>query len=370
MTNYHLIQTGNGCYAGIKLLLFLSYPPDSSEGGPTKAELLNLLQHCEVCGLSRLSSAVSSRAPSPSPSLMSIIYPGLKPVNGHDSLQGTPLNTPLLGRPLYGVGGALGNTFQPIRVPHSNSNASLSSSDPNGIIPPVLGSNTPTSASVSKQVTKDKETVSDKQQTVGDIDVETRSDQPRESGDEDQNSTTESSIPPLVPSQLKEKQRQVVSRESTPVHKKEQLIETSTHQRSRSNEIDYMSADAYSYRSKGTSAFRTPSDSGFRPLSVDSARSSLTSGVLSSKSRPSSYSSVRRTSSSSTTSRGSEVTLTSEDSVQRSRIGSLGSRETESTSANWFKELDSSIISDYFGSSEQIEHYLRSDEPLLKITDC
>ena len=346
--------------------------PDSSEGGPTKAELLDLLQHCEVCGSSRLSSAVSSRAPSPSPSLMSIIYPGLKPVSGRDSLQGTPLNTPLLGRPLYGVGKALGNLFQPIRVPHSNSNTSITSSDPNGAIGPAnLTSNTTTAASVSKQTTRDETVpITNNQQPVGGSDVDTRSDKQRESGEEDQNSTAKSSASPLVPTELEEEHGETVSQKTTPVHQKEPLMETSTHQRSRSNEIDYMSADAFNSRSKVTSAFRTPSDSGFRPLSVDSARGSLTSGTLSLRSRPSSYSSVRRTSSSSTASRGSEVTLTSEDNAQRSRLGSLGSRESESTSANWFKELDSSFISDYFGSSEQIEQYLRSDEPLLKITDC
>lgn len=47
---------------------------DKGDGGPTRAELLELLHNCDVsCGTSSL---VSSRAPSPSPSLLSLIFPG------------------------------------------------------------------------------------------------------------------------------------------------------------------------------------------------------------------------------------------------------------------------------------------------------
>lgn len=47
------------------------------EEGPTQQELLELLQQCEI-SQSRSSSAMSSRVPSPSPSLISLVYPNLK----------------------------------------------------------------------------------------------------------------------------------------------------------------------------------------------------------------------------------------------------------------------------------------------------
>jgi len=47
------------------------------EEGPTQQELLELLQQCEI-SQSRSSSAMSSRVPSPSPSLLSLVYPNLK----------------------------------------------------------------------------------------------------------------------------------------------------------------------------------------------------------------------------------------------------------------------------------------------------
>lgn len=47
---------------------------DKGDGGPTRAELLELLHNCDAsCGTS---SMASSRAPSPSPSLLSLIFPG------------------------------------------------------------------------------------------------------------------------------------------------------------------------------------------------------------------------------------------------------------------------------------------------------
>ena len=55
----------------------LSYYVGPIEEGPTQQELLELLQQCEI-SQSRSSSAMSSRVPSPSPSLISLIYPNLK----------------------------------------------------------------------------------------------------------------------------------------------------------------------------------------------------------------------------------------------------------------------------------------------------
>ena len=60
-------------------------------------ELLELLQHCDVrTAASLVSSTLSSRAPSPSPSLRSIIYPGIKPPLGSTGIPASPLSTPVL----------------------------------------------------------------------------------------------------------------------------------------------------------------------------------------------------------------------------------------------------------------------------------
>lgn len=57
--------------------ILLSYCVGPIEEGPTQQELLELLQQCEI-SQSRSSSAMSSRVPSPSPSLISLVYPNLK----------------------------------------------------------------------------------------------------------------------------------------------------------------------------------------------------------------------------------------------------------------------------------------------------
>ena len=57
------------CVLGVSLLS----APDKGDGGPTRAELLELLHNCDAsCGTSSL---VSSQAPSPSPSLLSLAFP-------------------------------------------------------------------------------------------------------------------------------------------------------------------------------------------------------------------------------------------------------------------------------------------------------
>jgi len=219
-----------------------------------------------------MSSAVSSRAPSPSPSLMSIIYPGLRPASGRDSLQTTPLNTPLLsGRTVYSPA-----TFQPI--PQSSSSQSISTSD--------------TTATTSTLVTVTAK------------------------------STATQDPPDPAPSTEQAVSKTTTSANPTPVHNTHP--DFSSHQRSRSNEIDY-----HTTASRPLSAFRTPSDSTTqRPSSVDTA--------------------------SLNTDRGPSGGI-------RIRLGSADSK--------WLQET-TNIISDYFGSSERIEHYLTSDDPLLRVTDC
>jgi hypothetical protein len=104
---------------------------DLNSGGPTQEELLEQLQKCDICA-SRVSSVVSSRAPSPSPSLMSIMYPGLKPPT-----QAASTPTALLRN--LGPPPPNNNVFQPIRRNSATgSNLSLSTAAVQVATPPVL----------------------------------------------------------------------------------------------------------------------------------------------------------------------------------------------------------------------------------------
>ena len=53
------------------------------------------MKNCDLAGASQSSSTISSRTPSPSPSLMSIMCPGYKPTITVSHI-GTPISTPLL----------------------------------------------------------------------------------------------------------------------------------------------------------------------------------------------------------------------------------------------------------------------------------
>lgn len=83
--------------------------------GPTQEELLLLLQNCDLSGASRPGSALSSRTPSPSPSLMSIMCPGYRPIGANDSSRtSTPIGTPLLRH-------SNSDDLQQQRQPHTHS---------------------------------------------------------------------------------------------------------------------------------------------------------------------------------------------------------------------------------------------------------
>ena len=101
---------------------------DASDGGPSKPELLALLQNCDISPASRVSSTFSSRAPSPSPSLMSIMYPSIK-LPGGRGVPASPLSTPVLnvGRAskMHATAAGGDNLFQPICMSHSNSSTSF-----------------------------------------------------------------------------------------------------------------------------------------------------------------------------------------------------------------------------------------------------
>ena len=283
-----------------------------------------------------MSSAVSSRAPSPSPSLMSIIYPGLKPVSGRDSHTGTPLSTPQLGRTLHTSPST--NMFQPIHTSHSNNSLSTAEA-----VAPQSSLATVSARRPSPEVPEP-----DQQQ------------EKQEAGRE----TSEVST------------ARTISNHSSPVHNTPPTVESSTHQRSRSNEIDYI-------LSSRSSAFRSPSDaSSFRPLSVDSTPfpKATPKDSVSNTSTEGERSRLGSTGERSRLgSAGERSRLGS--AGERSRLGSAGERSHQestgersqlgSAGSAWCKENDSSIISEYFGLSEQIEQYLRSDEPLLpRVTDC
>ena len=83
-------------FFSFSFIFFLYFFSADPEQGPTKQELLDLLKNCDLAGASSSNSIVSSRTPSPSPSLLSIMYPGYKPVNVGVSRIDTPISTPIM----------------------------------------------------------------------------------------------------------------------------------------------------------------------------------------------------------------------------------------------------------------------------------
>ncbi|XP_019849833.1 PREDICTED: SH3KBP1-binding protein 1 isoform X2 [Amphimedon queenslandica] len=78
------------------LEIYHKLPPDQEKKTLSQQELLHLLKNCDLAGASRSSSVMPSRTPSPSPSLLSIMCPGYKPVPAPVSHMGTPISTPLM----------------------------------------------------------------------------------------------------------------------------------------------------------------------------------------------------------------------------------------------------------------------------------
>lgn len=261
---------------------------DNTEGGPTKEELLELLQNCDLSA-SRVSSAVSSRAPSPSPSLMSIVFPGLRLNGGRASHPGTPINTPSIGRSTNNASATssiAANVFQPIHV----SNSSLS-----------VGSSIAQSPSVVVQVPEDEHVVEpSSEDTTFQVHLEwnqeTDNSESIVGGGEGSHS---------LPRPQKK----------GPAHHQDG---DTLHQRSRSNEIDY---SAIGPSSRGSSsAFKSPPGNArkFRPVSVESTHTSLYSGLSDSPAFGSRPTSAIPNSSS------SEVTVTPSGSRPPSRVSSDG----------------------------------------------
>ena len=298
----------------MKFLLF--YSLDNNEGGPTKEELLELLQNCDVSA-SRMSSAVSSRAPSPSPSLMSIMFPGFRPSGRRVSHSGTPINTPCLGRSTNNGGvtsSVTANVFQPIHV--SNSNHSI-------------GSSTVQNPSV---VVEDLEDGEANETPSQDTSCHTQPDCIRE---------TNNSGPPVRGAGDSHSLPRPQKKKSSVHHEGGDV----THQRSRSNEIDYSVFEPSSSTStlrSGSSAFKSPPGNArkFRPVSVDSAHSSVYGGV--------SDSSAFGSRSTSGVTSSSESTLTPKNSRPPSRISSdeqsfPAVQERDPTVFNYFSSTDDNV---------------------------
>ena len=311
--------------SGTILSLFISIFADVAEGGPSKCELLELLQNCDVvAAASRVSSTFSSRAPSPSPSLMSIMYPGIKPPNGRGSIPASPLSTPSLcvGRskiPANVTGHTLGNVFQPIEVPHSNSTSSFSDT--------IVSKENPNGGSCGDDGGSGGDSSGDKRETEITKNELGSLDEDREKMDSIQKETTTKRKYKSASTDLEEEEKNAD-------------LDGSVHQRSRSNEIDYFSLRYDSELSK-VSAFRSPPGSVhiFRPQTTDQQDNTLLGK------------------SGGTDAAG--VTISSVDNKQRSSF-SLAldepvmkdkeekSLNVEGETSGWLKEFSSSLWSNYF----------------------
>ena len=304
---------------------------EHGEGGPTKEELLDLIQSCDVSA-SRASSVVSSRTPSPSPSLMSIMYPGLRQPPGRHSLPGTPCS---IGR-LIGSGGganALGNLFQPIRSSQSSNSLNSSSAvNPVSLQPPLTVFSVEEEEEVvpSTQVQGEEEGMEHEEQRAGDK---------KELSPSELDSQEEATAPVNEVASVSE---------DAPALKASTNSSSSIHQRSRSNEIDYTSVGStsrggLSKRPKSVSAFQSPPGTvrGLPP-SADSAHGSLFPESLASSTLSSSHPDSALAGDTETKARETQKRQVSGNSPPY-----------------WSREFDIAL-SDYFSSNE--EH--------LQVTDC
>lgn len=290
---------------------------DISEGGPSKPELLALLQNCDISPASRVSSTFSSRAPSPSPSLMSIMYPSVRLPGGRVSKPVSPLSTPVLnvGRSRMPTDGAVSgdNLFQPICMSHSNSSISF-------------GEGAVSKASETVFVTPsspgrlDKDEVPDSQaSTTG---VEAVLQEQKETETDEENCKDRSS-------------------EDTNRCK----FDGNSHQRSRSNEMDYVSLQSDSRRRPRLHSFRSPSGS------MQTFKASC-GDVVSPPAAHSMGSPVRGDS----PAKSDDATISAKDRESRSEPRETAGREGENPDTvlgdqfSLLKEFDSSLWSNYFTS--------------------
>ena len=328
------------CSTCISIFLFPFTDPGC--GGPSQSELLQQLQNCEISG-SRVSSAVSSRAPSPSPSLMSIMFPGMK------QQAATPI--PIK----HSIGGLSTNLFQPIRRNSTTSSNLSISAAANATLQP---STSFTVQTPQGRVDGEGKGVGDKWREVEQADME-HSDVGVQTSLNVGKDTTEENIP-----ETKSSAASVgfpVTRSSSDgselkVKKpKARWNATLVHQRSRSNEIDY----SLSENRPNSASIQTSPDScsnvrAFRPVSVCSAQTgcSVLSNPLTSTSAESRDSGSN--SNSSSTSRTFTPVLQTEDNSQQT-----GTVSSDSISY-WSREF--ATMSDYFGANDS--------DSRNEVTDC
>lgn len=211
---------------------------DHSDGGPSKSELLELLQNCDVSSTSSLSSTFSSRAPSPSPSLMSIMYPSIRHLSGARSrVQASPLSTPPMNLGRSKSEQNSGNTFQPISLSRSVSNASF---DESASLKEMGGVSVPPCDELPPQHSPKAESV--------------------------QKQRKETDAGGRV---MQSERRCTSSHSREETFKFKVDTEGSVHQRSRSNEIDYVSLrSSKEGRRVNTHSFKSPPGS-IKPLCVE-----------------------------------------------------------------------------------------------------
>lgn len=350
---------------------------ENISNGPTKEELLDLLQNCDMSANSRVSSVVSSRAPSPSPSLMSIMYPGLKPPQ--PSAAASAHHTPsMLSRLAVSNSasqfGAYDNLFQPIRVvSQSPSTNSISSSHAAATVNANVARGT--QGANAKPVESREQTEGN--ETLVSVTIERESKlRPGSAGEDHSESGSTSNGVDLA--QLSNEVEELQNNRTKSEHDIPESLQV--HQRSRSNEIDYSSVGYESKMTRTISAFRSPPGTmrGFRPHSVDSVHGSLLNDVTDSLSSTAGDNSVHGGASKgapSTQRRSDLSSSSSEATVEESVESATGqaaataviSKEMESSGGqlpsltlDWLKDFDPGLISDYFSSS---------DEPKLKVTD-
>lgn len=301
---------------------------ESNSGGPSQEELLEQLQKCDISA-SRVSSTVSSRAPSPSPSLMSIMFPGMKP--GACSVQAsTP--TALL----RSLGTSTANYFQPIQNNSTTgSNLSLSAANTsNSTLPP----NIPEERSVGSSI------------NYADVGCQTDTCVPIDNTALESSNCSDRTFDTACHS------GSLAASNEEDGKQRPETFATLAHQRSRSNEIDYSSARVAAGRPTTACCKSPPGSCGsmraFRPVSAGSTdtSSAFFSDSLPSVKTSSQSSSKDRTSDTSRTLTPSPNASVGKNQCPVSRVSSEG---RSASSSYWSREF--ATVSDYFTSDSNIE---------------
>ncbi len=302
------------------------------EGGPSKAELLELLKHCDVgTSASLTSSAISSRAPSPSPSLMSILYPGLKQQGGRSSIPASPLATPVL--PPSNGGGVNGSVSSRSRTALS---ASASTHTLTNSFQPISSSLSESRREVCGELTE--------QPVAEEMPV----DSAQLPSVKAAHKTKEKDV--VKPKLTKSKQKNFHFNENTVSTPSRPELEGTLHLRSKSNEMEYVSSMGSAENLK--SAFRSPPSSAqaFRPLSFHFQVPDTTSSV-----RDRSSVGNETGAAGSTGASGKDKDELVEDTTclcSEDGGGDVDQHKTDKRSS-WLEDFNESLWSNYFASPDQ-----------------